>query len=771
MLELRNIKKDYVSGDLVVHALKGISMVLRDHEFVSVLGPSGCGKTTTLNIIGGLDRYTEGDLLIEGKSTKEYQDKDWDAYRNHKVGFVFQSYNLIPHQTILSNVELALTIGGIPKEKRSSMALDALSKVGLKGEVNKFPRQLSGGQMQRVAIARAIVNHPAVLLADEPTGALDSITSMQVIDILKELSKDCLIVMVTHNEELAKKYSTRIISLNDGEVISDSNPYHPTEEEQKESIEKEKERNKKYLNKKGKIKKVGMPFWTAFMLSLSNLKSKMGRTILTCFAGSIGIIGIALVLSVSNGFNNYIGQVENSVISRYPIEISTQTVDLTSMASSFFTMNKNETSGDTIPKELVPNYVMVHLLETIADSSRSNDLTAFRDYLENNRTTIDPYISNISYDYDVTINAYDATRKDSGGNFEVRKVEPFTLPDGTYYVYSPSFGKSVMENYMRMLPVWDQVYASDDGLVSNTVKEQYNLVAGSWPTKEDEVVYVVDGSGTIADYVLYATGLADSEEGSDLGDAYVLQMFHYVNGDKDENGVAYENPQNDPKYTELFKWTYDDIIYNEEKNTGCAYYVVPEALYYENEGEGLNGVDTFKSIENDDEKVKLLLTDQNSGVIKAKVTGVIIPNKNSDTHSINGTIGYTEALSNAIVSANNNSEIVKYQEDHMDYCISDIASISGYISTKGQTFESIINQINALDIQISSNLLSMLTAKKMLNSYGYVDKSSPVTISIYPKSFEDKEQVISFINAYNSLQTEDSKKITYNDYVGQIWVL
>ena len=773
MLELKNIKKDYVSGDLVVHALKGISMTLRDNEFVSILGPSGCGKTTTLNIIGGLDRYTEGDLLIEGVSTKEYKDANWDQYRNHKVGFVFQSYNLIPHQNVLSNVEIALTIGGISKDKRESLAKEALIKVGLENEMYKFPRQLSGGQMQRVAIARALVNKPQVLLADEPTGALDSVTSVQVLDLLKELSSECLVVMVTHNEELAKTYSTRIITLKDGEMISDSNPYDPTDDEKNKSIELENEKNKQYLDKKGRMKKVGMPFFTALKLSLSNLKSKMGRTILTCFAGSIGIIGIALILSVSNGFNNYIKNIEESTLSQYPIELSNQSLDLTTLFLSFMSSANSKMNEKNTPKNdyVTPNYVMVQLLEAIANSSRTNDLKTFKKYIDENYDKLKPYINQVKYEYGISINAYDALRKDKNGDFEVRKLEPFTLPENEegkepYYIYSRSFGKSTMEGYMRQLDVWSEMFSDDDGLPSDVLKGQYDLLYGAWPTNYDEVVYVIDEDNTVTDFILYATGLTDDENGIDIGDDYVIQLFHYVNGDLDDSGNKYTNPKDDPKYSELFKWSFETIKNNVE------FYVMPQSSYYvQDEDQALSGKYTYSSIENSNDKLEYAFNSNEA--IKVKVSGVVRANPNSDAHSIRGTIGYPTALLNKIIEMNNNSNIIRYQNEEPEYCLTTIPQLAGLFDTKGLSYDDIISKLEAMhesnpDI-VTDAVLQMFTKdylkSTLLKQYGYRDLSEPSSIKIYPKDFESKEKVAEFIKEYNATKEDDKDKISYTDYV------
>ena len=389
MLELKDIVKDYASGDMKVQALKGINLQFRKNEFVSILGPSGCGKTTLLNIIGGLDRYTSGDLIINGKSTKKFKDKEWDAYRNYSIGFVFQSYNLIPHQTVLSNVELALTLSGVSRKERKQKAIAALEKVGLKDQIHKKPNQLSGGQMQRVAIARALVNNPDIILADEPTGALDTETSIQVMEILKEISKDKLIVMVTHNPELAEKYSSRIVKILDGKIIDDSNHY--TEQDKN---------NETNVAKSGKT---SMKYFTALALSLNNLMTKKGRTFLTAFAGSIGIIGIALILSLSNGVNKYIQKVQEDTLSSYPISIQEESVDMGSLMTSMMEEenNKVERSNDG---KIYSRNIMSNMLSTLSTKMRTNNLEEFKKYIENENTVIRDNANAIQYSYNLDLN-------------------------------------------------------------------------------------------------------------------------------------------------------------------------------------------------------------------------------------------------------------------------------------------------------------------------------------------------------------------------------
>jgi len=742
MLELKNITKDYITGENVVHALKGISVTLRDNEFVAILGPSGCGKTTTLNIVGGLDRYTSGDLLIEGKSTKEYKDKDWDAFRNHKVGFVFQSYNLIPHQTVLSNVEMALTIGNVPKEKREQMAKDALTKVGLKDEIHKFPMQMSGGQMQRVAIARAIVNTPAVLLADEPTGALDSKTSMQVMDLLKELSKECLVVMVTHNTNLADKYATRIIKLSDGEMIDDSNPYDPTTLDIEEAKIKDTEKNKKYLDKKGKMKKVGMPFLTALKLSLANLKSKKARTILTCFAGSIGIIGIALVLSVSNGFNNYVSDVESSTLSRYPVTIENSSFDITTLFTAFMNTNDKTTDKtDHATDTIYPNFVMVDLLKTMASSAQYNDLSSFKTYLEANYDQISEYVDYVSYGYDFTLNIY--TNADDG-SVNYKQCLPFDLPDD---LAIGSYNSTFMEEFMSNYNIWDQMYNDNEIL-----KNQYDLVYGSWAEDANEVVLVVNGNGEISDFALYSLGFVEN------GDDYVRYLINSIN-----NG---ETIPDDYFKNKGLEWNYSDIVYDGEGDTKYQnYYVIPSSSFYIKDETSIYGFDTFSKYD-----AQYILDNTSDSTINLKIVGIVSENPNSDTHSINGVIGYTKALSDEVIAINNKSDVVKTQKENPTNFVSPLTYNGVEVNLKGETYEAARTYLSSYENLLTDEYLYNL----MMTSYGYVDTASPSSISIYPKSFEDKDGIITFIDNYNKQWTstsdtsDDFKIISYNDYISTI---
>lgn len=485
MLKLIGIKKDYNLGDTSVPALKGVDIEFRNNEFVSVLGPSGCGKTTLLNIIGGLDRYSDGDLIINGRSTKLYKDTDWDTYRNHSIGFVFQSYNLIPHQTVLSNVELALTLSGVSKSERRKRAAEALEKVGLSDQLNKKPNQMSGGQMQRVAIARALVNNPDILLADEPTGALDSETSVQIMELLKEIAKDKLVVMVTHNPELAEKYSTRIIKLLDGTVISDSAPIETEKSEENHEIKP--------------VKKPSMSFFTALSLSLNNLMTKKARTFLTSFAGSIGIIGIALILALSSGVNAYIARVEEETLSSYPVTIEEAGMDMSGLADDL--MGKVEETEGEEPEKIYSNNIMTEMMTTMVNGISINNLKAFKEYLDNS-DELKPYISDIQYSYATDLNIYTIDGEHINPNQIFNKLMA-SLGSNVDTNDTPMGQSSMMSN----TEVWHQLMDNDEFL-----NKQYEIVKGRMPEKYNEVVIVVNRNNRISDFTLYSLGLKDSAE-------------------------------------------------------------------------------------------------------------------------------------------------------------------------------------------------------------------------------------------------------------------
>ena len=523
MLELNNIVKDYISGDTRVTALKGINLRFRDSEFVSILGQSGCGKTTMLNIIGGLDQYTSGDLKINGRSTKKFKDRDWDAYRNNSIGFVFQSYNLIPHQTVLANVELALTLSGVSKSERRKRAIEALEKVGLKEQIHKKPNQMSGGQMQRVAIARALVNDPDILLADEPTGALDTETSVQIMEILKEIAKDRLIIMVTHNPELAEQYSTRIIRLLDGQITDDTDAY--SEEQMEADIqEKEQKLSDAQTGKKKKKAKTSMSFFTALSLSMNNLMTKKTRTLLTAFAGSIGIIGIALILSISNGIQDYIDRVQRDTLSSYPVQLQSQTMDISSMIEMMTGSDKDSVDHDK--DKVYSNMIMSEMMNTMISDVKNNNLKSFKKYIDDNKDEISTYASDIRYSYNIDINIYDTDTSDG-----VTQLNPSTIMNT---IYGTNTSQGSMSAMYTNADVWNQLPGNQDLLDS-----QYDMVAGRWPQQYNEVVLVVDENNEIDDYTLYSLGFKDPDE--------VTAMYKRM-----MTGETYD--------TEETEYTYDKIL-------------------------------------------------------------------------------------------------------------------------------------------------------------------------------------------------------------------
>lgn len=610
MLNLKNIRKEYKMGDTTVHALRGVDVSFRQNEFVAILGHSGCGKTTLLNIIGGLDRYSDGDLQIDGVSTKKYKDRDWDTYRNHSVGFVFQSYNLIPHQTVLSNVELALTLSGVKKSERKKRAKEALKKVGLGDQLKKKPNQMSGGQMQRVAIARSLVNNPDILLADEPTGALDTDTSVQIMEILKEVAKDRLVIMVTHNPELAEQYATRIVNLKDGLVVGDSNPV--TDEELKEA---EKAFN---IDAKKKQKKPSMSFFTALSLSFNNLLTKKARTLLTSFAGSIGIIGIALILSLSSGIQAFIDSIQEETLSSYPIVIEEEALDMTSMMASMMSLqNEAENREDG---KVYANTVMYNMLEAVGGSASSqNNLEPFKAYLDENSATLDEYINSIQYSYDLDLLIYGADTEE-----KVERLNPSSLFEG---MISDSYSESISPSDY-MLDVWQEMIPSKDGSsISPLITEQYEIVEGGgrWPENYNEVVLVVNENNEIADTALYALGFKDSEEVDDI-------MTALSKGEEFESTAA-------------TSWSYDEILGTTFK------LVLPTDLYSKNE----HGV--WEDISENEALLKVAVDDAED----IEIVGIIRPKEDATSAALSGTIGYTKALTEYYIDAINSSEIVKEQ--------------------------------------------------------------------------------------------------------------
>lgn len=722
MLKLKNIKKTYVSGDEKVEALKGINIEFRKSEFVSILGQSGCGKTTLLNIIGGLDRYTSGDLIINGKSTKDFKDRDWDAYRNYSVGFVFQSYNLIGHQTVLSNVELALTISGVSRKERKQRAIKALEEVGLKEQIHKRPNQLSGGQMQRVAIARALVNNPDIILADEPTGALDTKTSVQVMEILKKISKDKLIIMVTHNPELAEKYSSRIIKILDGKITDDSDP-----------IEHQKEEKKKDTKKR----RTSMKFLTALRLSLNNLMTKKGRTILTSFAGSIGIIGIALILAISTGVQNYINKVEEDTLSSYPITIEESTVDMSSLMQSM--SGENTDNAENKEEEKVYSAdIMNDMITTLSNKKQSNNLKELKKYLDDGDNEITKNSNSIKYGYDLNINLYRANTDN-----EIVRVNPSTVMNAfgmgdmieaqNNSAMSSVFGSSMMTNTDICFEMLDN---------QQLLESQYDLVKGNWPKQYNEVVLVLKEDGRIDDYTLYSLGLKDQSE--------LKAKWKAV-----ENGEKLDENQESTSYS------YDDLL-------NLQFKLLLNSDYYQKQ----NGLWVNK--EDDDNYLKEKINNAET----VKVVGIIKQNEQSAVStSVTSGIGYTKQLKEYVVEKSNDAQIVKEQKENKDVNVFSglkFPTDEDTSSTENLTTE----QRMAMSKLSSEEIAKMMEAysankdasyEKNLQKLGAVDIDTPTSISIYPKDFESKDKISSAIEEYNQKQRDDGKEentISYTDIVG-----
>ena len=725
MLKLENIKKDYITGDTTVHALKGVSVEFRKSEFVSILGQSGCGKTTLLNIIGGLDRYTSGELYIGGRATSDFRDRDWDNYRNHSVGFIFQSYNLIPHQSVLSNVELALTLTGVPRAERRRRAAEALEKVGLADQLNKKPNEMSGGQMQRVAIARALVNDPEILLADEPTGALDSETSVQIMELLKEISKDRLVIMVTHNPELAKRYSTRIIRLLDGNITDDTMPYSGGEGE-------------KTAAKSGK--RPSMSFLTALSLSLNNLMTKKARTFLTAFAGSIGIIGIALILSLSNGINAYIARVEEETLSSYPITIEQAGMDVSQLVSDL--MGKNEPSGDREDGKIYSNNVMTEMMSTMVNGISANNLSELKKHIEKTSAFSDN-TSEIEYKYSTVMNIYD----EKGNRVNPNTVFSTVFPESQ----SSGSGNMQMSSSFSNTEVWTRLFENKEFL-----KKQYDVIAGRMPEKYNEIVLAVDKNNQISDYALYSLGLKDSAELEEM-------MKKAQAGEKIEP-------------TAEVSYTYDDIL-------GLKFKLLCNTDYFEKNADGTWSDKTEDSL--------YVSSKLNTAAEDITVVGIIRPADSSVANQTSGFVGYPESLMEHLINRVNDSEIVKAQKaepeknvftgrpfetdaDNMTYeqLTAYIATLpekeqaeyNAYISqmtAAGQTKEQITEQFKAAIKEKSNNA----TYDGNLKLMGVSSLDEPSVINIYPKDFEAKEKISDLITEYNK-GVGDAEKITYTDYIG-----
>lgn len=779
MLEIRNITKDYNTSADKVHALRGVSISFRDCELVAILGHSGCGKTTLLNIIGGLDQYTSGDLIINGKSTKQYKDRDWDTYRNHSVGFIFQSYNLIPHQTVLSNVELALTLSGVSKQERRKRAAEALAKVGLADQMYKRPNQMSGGQMQRVAIARALVNDPDILLADEPTGALDSETSVQIMELIKEIAKDRLVIMVTHNPELANDYATRIVRLVDGTIKSDSDPFTP---------EKKEEKPKK------SAKKPSMSFFTALALSRNNLLTKKGRTFLTSFAGSIGIIGIALILSLSHGVQLYIDSVERSTLSSYPITIQQETIDYSSMMSSMMGMNEVDRTNREEDR-VYTNNISTEMVKTMLSEMQTNNLKAFKAHIESNPDNILDSVREIKYSYSSDLYIY---RKDLNDN--IVRVNPSTVMESM-------MGESMAESITQMGSTYSSLLGGQGSgydvwselLSDEAVKEQYEVLEGHTPESWDEVVLIVNEHNELSDVTLYSLGLRDQKELGDMMSAIMVgETF-----DLDTGNLSFS-------YDELMAMRFKLLVASD---------------FYEKDPEG-----GYKDMRKDDE----FMTKAMDAAPEIKVVGILRPDGDSILGSANsGGIGYTHDLTEYMIQRVDDSALVKEQRENPDIDVftgiefpkkdetpkepmsqeeamqllmgmmspEQMASLSQALIA-GLTPEQ-QQQLMALPPEqqqtaifgmadpaaLTSAFMQTLTPEQIqqmmeltrepesteatydgnLELLGVADLAKPSSVSIYAKDFDSKEKLTQFISDYNQAMADQDKKedaIQYTDYIG-----
>ncbi len=773
MLVLKNITKEYASGEEKLMALKGISFCFRKSEFVSILGPSGCGKTTTLNIIGGLDRYTDGDLVINGKSTKDFTDSDWDTYRNHSVGFVFQSYNLIPHQTILANVELALTLSGVGAKERKERAIKALEQVGLGTQINKRPNQLSGGQMQRVAIARALINDPEILLADEPTGALDSETSVQIMNILKEISKDRLIIMVTHNPDLAEEYSNRIIRFADGVVTDDTNPF--TEEEEAKEVEALAAEQQQAKGKSG------MSFKTALSLSLQNLMTKRARTILTAFAGSIGIIGIALILALSTGIQNYIDRIQEETMLSIPITVEQQSMDTDSLMSTMTGIGQEMMSAEINKDVITVNTAMDEMISAFLAEASVNNLTSFRQYIEDNRELFDELCNDIVYNYSTVLNIYKVNADDS-----LVQVNPATFMDdfstmsGGMMDMMASFSPA---SSMMSMNMWNPLIGDEELL-----DMQFDIIAGRFPTDKTEVVLVVDQFYSMNELVQYALGLKD------MSTFMEDMMSTLTNMETVENDL-----QESYSFDELLNMTFKLVLnsdcfrYNEE--TGCW--------------------DDFRNN-------ALFLRDAVNNGLELKIVGIVCPDEDLTISAIQGGIGYMPELMAWAIEQTANSPVVQAQladptinvltgtefastnlseirladidfskidmnkldftpfmsmAGSIDLSTVDLTDMSSVIDFSSITplmqsmMESFLTeeQANALKKAYLESVSTEDTYSGNLEKMGYANVLTPTSIYIFPKNFETKaelEQVIDYYNAQVEALGFESYTIQVTDLIG-----
>ncbi len=769
MLQIKNVSKKYVTGDLIQSALDNVSLNLRDNEFVAILGPSGSGKTTLLNIVGGLDRYDSGDLVINGISTKKYKSRDWDSYRNHTIGFVFQSYNLIEHQSILSNVEIALTISGVKRKERRRRAKEALEKVGLGSHVHKRPNQLSGGQMQRVAIARALVNNPDVLLADEPTGALDSETSIQVMELLKEVANDRLVVMVTHNPELAELYANRIVNIKDGKIVGDTNPYEVDEKELKESVHKN-------------MGKSSMSPLTALSLSFNNLLTKKGRTVLTSFAGSIGIIGIALILSLSTGVNNYIYDIQRDTMASYPITIEAKTMDMSDLIS----LTQDVASTEDLSHDLDAVYSdgkAVELESSMITSFTENNLTDFKKYLDNPNSEIHKYVgeNGIVYSYatDFAAYTYDENGKlinTDGSTLYTSKSDKIMQMEMEMFSeigFSSDSGMGAMYNMSN----FSEILPADDGKgISKVVTDNYDKVYGSWPKNENEVVLVMNERNEIPITTLYKLGMLPADD-------YEVLMK------KVEAGEEVKVPEEIFSYEEISKKTFKLI-------PACDFYIESE-----------NGLFTY--VGDDEESIKKLM----ESAMELKISGIVRPSEDANNLTLLGALGYSRELTDYLIDYTDNSPVVKAQkaspginvlsgmkfapesdEERIEDTKLFMESLG--ISDKAKMYLTMATamymddpatllQLGSLgEVELAAmfdefmktatddTLLSMYDSyistgeyDTNMKNFGVVSLDAPSSINIYTDSFEAKDGIAESIENYNSTVSEENK-ISYTDYVG-----
>lgn len=735
MLELYDVVKEYRVGEETVAALKGISTAFRQNEFVSILGPSGCGKTTLLNLIGGLDQYTKGDLVINGTSTKRFSSRDWDTYRNHSVGFVFQSYNLIPHQSVLANVELSLTLTGVSRAERRSRATEVLKRVGLGDQLHKKPNQMSGGQMQRVAIARALINNPDILLADEPTGALDSETSVQIMELLKEIAHDKLVIMVTHNPELAETYSTRIIRLLDGKIVDDSHPFVP---ETAPAVKPEKR----------KKRKPSMSFFTALSLSLNNLMTKKARTLMTSFAGSIGIIGIALILALSTGVRQYINKVEEDTLSSYPLSIEETSVDVNDMITSI--MGKAENTDRLDSDKIYTNNIMTGMIETTLAGMTTNNLKDFKAYLEESDNPIAALCNAIQYRYATTMNIYRADTTD--GIYQVNPSQVFDkmgMPTTQTNESSPLAASPTMG--MMESGVWQELLDNEELLNS-----QYEIIAGRAPSRYDEVVLMVNEKNEISDYTAYALGMKDAAD--------LKELF-----------IAASKGEEIPTQP-VSSYGYDELL-------GLRYKLLLNTDYFTKDK---NGTWTDRSKDN------MYLLSKLNDAIELKVVGILRPAEGAKVMDTAGVIGYRAELMEELINRVNDSEIVKAQQadketdvftnlpfanedDVPTYTMKDImAYIAALPPAEQAQYTASIQQMQAQGMPEAEivklfakqmNPTSSATYDGNLMRLGVVSLDAPSGIDLYPKDFAAKEGISEHIKAYNN-RVEEANQITYTDYIG-----